>query len=181
MPKEERKSDPVSVDSKVSDTDSVGYYKEIASAIRNGLDCSMFFSEPEFSFFPENLDNPTSVEYDASDLSINGCVLRSVPTISHFKVSVILKGSDNKARRAVAMIDSGADGIFLDRRWAERQGIALGTLKREIKVKNIDGTFNQAGSIKQYAALQMQSQDHVENLRFLVTELGSEDIILGLP
>ena len=113
MPKEERKSDPVSVDSKVSDTDSVGYYGLLASALRDGLDRDMFFSKPEFSFFPENLDNPTSVEFEVSDLNVNGCVLRSVPSLSHFKVSVILKGSDNKARRAITAFPGFLDGVHV--------------------------------------------------------------------
>ncbi|KZV59408.1 hypothetical protein PENSPDRAFT_565092, partial [Peniophora sp. CONT] len=52
-----------------------------------------------------------------------------------------------KARRAEAMIDSGADGVFLDQKWAERQGIELKKLGETIRVKNIDGTFNQAGGI----------------------------------
>ena len=63
---------------------------------------------PEFSFFPQKLDNHTLVEYDVSDLSIKGCMLRSLPGLSHFKVSVILKGSDGKSRRAEAMISKAA-------------------------------------------------------------------------
>ena len=127
---------------------------------------------PEFSFFPQKLDNPTLVEYDVSDLSIKGCMLRSLPGLSHFKVSFILKGSDGKSRRAEAMIDSGADGVFMDQRWAEQQGIELGRLGSTIKVKNIDGTFNRDGGINHYAELEMLGGGRSENLRFLVTNLG---------
>ena len=80
-----------------SETDFVGYCSMIASAIRNGLDVNMFFSKPMFSFFPENSHNPTSVEYNVSNFSVNGCTVCSVPRISHFKVSVVFKGSDGKA------------------------------------------------------------------------------------
>ena len=134
-----------------------------------------------FTFFPDKIDKPTIVDYNVSDLSVNGCTVRSVPGLSHFKVTVILKGSDGKARRATAMIDSGADGVFMDRRWAERQGIELGKLGSVIGVKNIDGTFNRDGAISQYAELELQAGTHSENLRFLITDLGSDRIILGLP
>jgi len=48
-------------------------------------------------------------------------------------------------------------------------------------VYNIDGTLNQAGSITHYARLGL-TVDEVETWTdFLVTELGGENVILGLP
>uniref|UniRef100_A0A0W0GES2 Putative Gag protein n=1 Tax=Moniliophthora roreri TaxID=221103 RepID=A0A0W0GES2_MONRR len=54
-------------------------------------------------------------------------------------------------------------------------------LKREIPLYNIDGTKNRAGSISEFMRLELTIGDYVEVVELLVTDLGPEEVILGLP
>jgi hypothetical protein len=56
------------------------------------------------------------------------------------------------------------------------------SLTRPIALHNIDGSINKAGSLTHFAHLTMNiGSKYTEKLNFLITDLGSEDIILGLP
>ena len=46
-----------------------------------------------------------------------------------------------------ALLDSGATGMFMDRRMAKRHGFKMRKLERPLKVKNVDGTENSGGNI----------------------------------
>ena len=49
-----------------------------------------------------------------------------------------------------ALIDSGAEGTFIDKTFAHKHGIHLTPLNRPIPVYNVDGTRNKLGSITEY-------------------------------
>ncbi|KAF9796682.1 hypothetical protein IEO21_10968 [Rhodonia placenta] len=53
-------------------------------------------------------------------------------------------------------------------------------LKEPIPLYNIDGTLNKDRSISEVAVLQMQIGDHVKKTVFMVTDIGPEDVIVGL-
>ena len=54
-------------------------------------------------------------------------------------------------------------------------------LKHPKAIWNIDGTHNQDGTIKHYTELQVRTGTKTANMRFLVTNLGEDEIILGYP
>jgi hypothetical protein len=54
-------------------------------------------------------------------------------------------------------------------------------LQRPIPVYNVDGTLNEAGSIKEVVDLVLRFKDHSERVPFAVTNLGKQDLILGFP
>jgi hypothetical protein len=54
-------------------------------------------------------------------------------------------------------------------------------LEQPRKIWNIDGTNNKAGMILDYMDLNIQSGIKNTKMRFLVTDLGLEDLILGYP
>ena len=79
------------------------------------------------------------------------------------------------------LVDSGATDNFVHPRLIRR--LALGTQKLEHprKIWNIDGTNNKAGQITEYVDLSVQTGKNQNKMRFLVTDLGHEDLILGYP
>ncbi|ESK81842.1 gag polymerase env [Moniliophthora roreri MCA 2997] len=79
------------------------------------------------------------------------------------------------------MIDSGATGLFTSRSWVIEHKVWRHLLKREIPLYNIDGTKNRAGSISEFMRLELTIGDYVEVVELLVTDLGPEEVILGLP
>ena len=80
------------------------------------------------------------------------------------------------------MIDSGATGLFLDTQFAKQHRMHLRPLPHAIKLYNIDGTSNSAGKITHLVKLLASIDGNSPQLlEFLVTHLGSEKVILGLP
>jgi Aspartyl protease len=79
------------------------------------------------------------------------------------------------------LVDSGATDNFIDPRLITRLGLGTRKLERPRKIWNIDGTNNQAGMLTQYVDLSIRTGKREETMRFLVTSLGSEDLILGYP
>jgi hypothetical protein len=80
------------------------------------------------------------------------------------------------------MLDSGATAVFINERFVSKHNILRRPLTRPIALHNIDGSINKAGSLTHFARLTMNiGSKYTEKLDFLITDLGPEDIILGLP
>src|SRR5262249_32887634 len=78
-------------------------------------------------------------------------------------------------------IDSGAGGIFLNEQFIRKHNIPVTPLPKTIKVFNVDGTRNKEGLITHCTWLNLQIGEHKIPTRFLITGLGQDDMILGLP
>jgi len=79
-----------------------------------------------------------------------------------------------------ALIDSGAGGTFIDKKFTEQNGIALIPIEKKIQIFNADGTENNSGTIEHCIWLKIQIGKKKISTRFLVTELGKDKMILGL-
>ena len=113
--------------------------------------------------------------------SISSCRISVYdPNASHFRIPVIIAGL-NRSLRTPAMIDSGATALFINRRFVEKHKIFKHPLAHPIGVNNIDGTANKAGRMTHFARLKLTVGQRTEPTEFLITDLGPEDIILGLP
>ncbi|KAJ3533934.1 hypothetical protein NMY22_g7130 [Coprinellus aureogranulatus] len=137
--------------------------------------------EKLFSLLAAKAEVPYSVSaYD----SISSCTLASTREIdsssSHFRVRVKLRGR-NRSTDTAAMVDCGATALFLDHNFVSRHRITTFPLRHSIDLFNIDGSPNTAGQITHFARLCLTVDQHEEWTDFLVTDLGGEDVILGLP
>ncbi|KAF8235901.1 hypothetical protein L208DRAFT_1534893 [Tricholoma matsutake] len=98
----------------------------------------------------------------------------------HLDVKVL--GADGrKVIETEALLDSGVGGVFMSHEFAEENGLRLCPLERIIKVRNVDGTPNKKGEISQYARGPLTINGQTFLTTFLITGLGGELIILGLP
>jgi hypothetical protein len=114
--------------------------------------------------------------------SISSCTIWAVDLFSsHLHFSVLVSGT-NRSVRILAMLDSGATAIFINERFVLQHNILRRPLTRPIALHNINGSINNAGSLTHFAHLTMDiGFKYTEKLDFLITDLGPEDIILGLP
>jgi hypothetical protein len=96
------------------------------------------------------------------------------------KIPVSFRTSYARADKQI-LVDSGATDNFIDPRLIKRLGLRSLRLERPRKIWNIDGTNNRAGMISDYVDLNVQSGSKGTKMRFLVTDLGLEDLILGYP
>ena len=102
------------------------------------------------------------------------------PSSPHYHIPIVIRGL-NKSKRAIAMIDCGASDIFINKRFVHLNKILTHKLDKPRPVYNIDGSLNKAGSITHGVWLSMSIGIYTEKLRFYITNLGPEDIILGGP
>ena len=54
-------------------------------------------------------------------------------------------------------------------------------LKKPQTIWNINGTHNKAGAITHFVDLQVQCGTRIKDMKFLVTNLGEDEIVLGYP
>jgi len=79
------------------------------------------------------------------------------------------------------LLDSGAMGMFMDKRAVAKHRFMLQKLERPIKVRNIDGTNNSGGAITYQVEVNVYYKGHVERIRMYVCDLGKMEVILGMP
>jgi len=78
-----------------------------------------------------------------------------------------------------ALLDSGATGMFIDKKFAEGNRIVMRPLNKPIRVYNVDGTLNQGGSITHEVTLMLSHKGHKEKVVFEVCDLGKSTVIIG--
>src|SRR6266702_1848194 len=95
-------------------------------------------------------------------------------------ILTILRLKHVKAKRKV-LVNSGATNNFISENLLKRMKIGKIPLKKPWYIWNIDGTHNKAGSIKEYIDLQVQAGPTKEEMCFLVTHIGEDELVLGYP
>ena len=94
-------------------------------------------------------------------------------------IKVTTVSGTNKTVETPAMIDCGAGGKFIDQSYARH--FEVKKLDQPYRVYNIDGTENKKGMIRSYVDLTFTIDDRTFTEHLLVTGLGRQKIILGLP
>ena len=79
------------------------------------------------------------------------------------------------------LVDSGATNNFIHPRLVKRLGLGTNPLEKPKKVWNVDGTTNKGGELTHYVDLEVKTGSEKQKMRFLITDLGDDDLILGYP
>jgi hypothetical protein len=124
----------------------------------------------------DNIPIPTdSTPMDSLDLSHV-----TVQSISNRRFSIPIKVETvENTEEITALIDSGAKGLFIDKSIVHKWRTSI--LKSPIKVRNVDGTYNENGAITERCLIPFRINDRIMNKWFYVTALGDQNLILGLP
>lgn len=96
----------------------------------------------------------------------------------HIDLSV---GNKKKTVNTSALLDSGAGGVFIDSEFVKEHRIPLKEMYFLVRVFNVDGTTNKRGTITYCTWATVTINRQKARTRFLVTGLGRETVILGLP
>ena len=90
-------------------------------------------------------------------LSIKALRIRSVPDNDLKSMCINTKIIDGKKIvETKALIDSGAQGIFMDEQFAKKHQLPLLRLNKEIQVSNVDESLNKNGPIRFHTRLPMK-------------------------
>ena len=90
------------------------------------------------------------------------------------------KVDTHKGMTVKALLDSGATGMFIDKKMAAKHGFKLQKLDRLVMVRNIDRTNNSGGAITYQVEVNMYYKSHVERMRINICDLKRTDIILDM-
>ena len=83
--------------------------------------------------------------------------------------------------KPLGLINSGAGGKSVDQNYAKAIGLKAQTLETPLQAKNMDGTENKWGTIKNYINIDAEINGRKIPIELLITGLGKERIILGFP
>ena len=97
----------------------------------------------------------------------------------HFCIPVRLTGR-NRSIVTQAMVDSGANTIFLSDEFVRRNQVHTEPLPKPVRLTNADGSANAIGMITHEADLRMTVGDHTECVRAAVASIGHDDLIIGV-
>src|SRR6266702_1631652 len=96
------------------------------------------------------------------------------------RIPISIRTSSNMADIR-GLVDSGATDCFMSPAFVKRMNLGTRPLQKPRKIWNIDNTENKDGLITHYLELNIQTEGVRRDLRFLVTNIGNEDIVLGYP
>jgi len=71
-----------------------------------------------------------------------------------------------------ALLNSGAIGMFADKKFVERNGFRLEKLERPVRIRNMDGTGNSRGLVTHEIEVNVYYQGHMERMKLDVYNLG---------
>ena len=107
-------------------------------------------------------------------------MIASTPSANSLDIKVEIVTTDTQEIMSIrALIDSGATGLFIDREYVNQSRLKTRILTKPVPVYNVDGTPNEAGSIREVVDVVLRYQDHSERVQFAVTGLGNQNMILG--
>ena len=87
----------------------------------------------------------------------------------------------SKRAETSALLDSGATENFINYQYTQQLQLPVKRLTIPWKVFNVDGTTNQKGDITFYSDLEVRTEEKHVNMRFFLTELGPQRMILEYP
>ena len=89
--------------------------------------------------------------------------------------------TSNKRVETPALLDSGATENFINANYAHYLRLPMKKLTTPRKVYNVDRTPNRKGDIVAYTDLEVRTGDKRTNMRFFITDLETQRMILGYP
>ena len=87
----------------------------------------------------------------------------------------------SKRAEIETLLDSGATENFISEDLAYQLRLPITRLHQPRPLFNIDGTKNRKGDITRYTDLQIQTGEKRRRMRFFLTDLGHQRLILGYP
>jgi len=129
---------------------------------------------------PPKLEKSEEEEAIEFQDAIERSFVRTLHPKQELMISIGLRTMDTHRMIDVkALLDSGATGMLIDKKFAEGNRIAMRLLDKPIRVHNVDGTLNQGGSITHEVTLMLSHKGHKEKAVFKVCDLGKSTVIIG--
>ena len=100
--------------------------------------------------------------------------------LQSMKVPITIKTSYITAE-VPSLVDSGATDNFIHPRTIRQLRLRTSSLDKPKRLFNVDDTQNKAGSVTRYIDLSVTTNQEEWQMRFLVSDIRRESLILGYP
>ena len=95
------------------------------------------------------------------------------------RIPVILR-TKQRTVKIHTLVDSGAQGKFINRITARQLRLKEEPLPQPIMVYNVDRTPNKLGFIRNTVTANVDVNGRITQEKFFITQIGKQDIILGI-
>ena len=106
--------------------------------------------------------------------------LKTGTTCDAMRVPVTLQTTQKKVP-VEAFLDCGANECFVSQRFIDKHRLGVQYMKTPRKIENTDGSPNAGGSLRYYTDLTVTTRTQSHSLRFYITDIGPDNLILGYP
>ena len=80
-----------------------------------------------------------------------------------------------------AFLDCGATECFVSQRFIAEHRLGVRYMKTPRKIENADGSLNVGGNLHYYTDLTVTTRNQSHPLRFYITDIGPDNLVLGYP
>ena len=95
-----------------------------------------------------------------------------------FKIKATLESPSGETFDVITLLDSKCTRTTIDERFAKEKGLKTYKLPVLIPVYNVDRSINSAGSIKEFAIIEMRIRDHSKQITMAMSNLSTHLIFL---
>jgi hypothetical protein len=89
--------------------------------------------------------------------------------------------SRSKRAETITLLDSGATENFINISYTQKLNLPIQRLTQERRLFNVNGTPNKAETLKYYTDIVTRTGTKRIRLRYFLTDLGDNQVILGYP
>ena len=95
-------------------------------------------------------------------------------------IPIILHTTQKKANHIV-FLDCGATECFISQRFIDEHQLGVNLMENLRKLQNADRSPNAGGGLKYFTKLEVVTGETPHLLRFYITDMGPDDLVLGYP
>ena len=106
--------------------------------------------------------------------------LKTGTTRDAMRVPVTLQTTQKKVP-VEAFLDCGANECFVSQRFIDEYRLGVRYMKTPHKIENADRSPNAGGNLRYYIDLTVTTRDQSHPLRFYITDIGPNNLVLGYP
>ena len=107
-------------------------------------------------------------------------VLKTGTTRDMMRIPITLQMTQKKVADE-AFLDCGASECFVSQRFIKRHRLGVRYMKTPRKIENTNGSPNVGRSLQYYTNLTVMTGEQSHPLRFYITDIGPDNLILGYP
>ena len=107
-------------------------------------------------------------------------VLKTGSTHDAMRVPVTLQTTQKKVP-VEAFLDCGANECFVSQQFIEEHRLGVRYMKTPRKIENANGSPNAGGNLRYYIDLTVTTRTQSHPLRFYITDIGPDNLVLGYP